>query len=277
MNRFGTRSPDQITQQYEIERQLADRLRHSTREERRYLYRAVYDELFRRVPDHSQLRKKANSDVWSLYGRVLRLLRRHVGPHTTFLEIGAGDCQLALEIARKARHVYAVEVSAEIVHGLAAPANFQLILSDGCNIPVPPGSVDLILSNQLIEHIHPDDVAFSLEQAYSALRPGGKFICLTPHRFSGPHDVSMYFSEVASGFHLHEYTSRELARALKGVGFRRVAQVAGAMGYYVTVPLPPVILLEALVGRLPHRWRRRFCKLPGSGILFERLILLARK
>src|SRR5262245_52564251 len=44
-----TRTVEQLAEQYEIERMLADRLRRSSREERRVLYTAVYDELFKRV------------------------------------------------------------------------------------------------------------------------------------------------------------------------------------------------------------------------------------
>ena len=37
-----------------------------------------------------------------------------------------------------------------------------------------------------------------------------RFICLTPHRSTGPHDMSKYFGDVATGFHLKEYTNKEL-------------------------------------------------------------------
>lgn len=35
--------------------------------------------------------------------------------------------------------------------------NFVLILSDGSNVAVPPSTVHVAYSNQLIEHLHPDD------------------------------------------------------------------------------------------------------------------------
>ena len=38
----------------------------------------------------------------------------------------------------------------------------------------------------------------------------GVYICITPNRVSGPHDVSRGFDEVATGFHMHEYTGREI-------------------------------------------------------------------
>ncbi len=54
------RPVEQIREHYEIEKELADRLRLSSRAERRQMYGRVYDELFRRVPHHSQLTRKAD-------------------------------------------------------------------------------------------------------------------------------------------------------------------------------------------------------------------------
>ncbi len=48
------RSPEQIREHYEIEKELANRLRKASKPERRALYSALYDELYRRVPLHPQ-------------------------------------------------------------------------------------------------------------------------------------------------------------------------------------------------------------------------------
>ena len=53
MNR-EIRSPERLQAHYEIERELADRLRMSRREERGSLYGEIYTELFARLPDHPQ-------------------------------------------------------------------------------------------------------------------------------------------------------------------------------------------------------------------------------
>ena len=275
MTSTSRRSIEELREQYELEKELANRIRSASREERLGLYRTAYDELFRRIPHHNQLRKK--QDAQTHYRWVLDLLRPYLGPGKTFLELGAGDCQLAVEVARTVSHVYAVDVSAEIVRGVTLPANVELLLSDGCSIPVPDGSVDVVLSNQLIEHIHPDDVSIQLEESHRALRPGGRFVCVTPHRFSGPHDISKYFDDVATGFHLHEYTSSELAEAFRLAGFRRMTQLIGGRGRFLKVSLRLVSPLEATVSRLPTRFRRRLCARRGFASLFERLILVAEK
>ena len=160
------RSRERLRAHWEIERELADRLRAASREERTTLYGTVYDELFRRVPDHPQVVGKASAADGQASVRATRdLLVRFLAPGETFLEIGAGDCAVSLSMTEHAARVYAVEVSREIAHTQAAPGNFKLLITDGRAIPVAPESVDLAYSNQLIEHLHPDSVRL--------LDPGG--------------------------------------------------------------------------------------------------------
>src|SRR4051812_11657204 len=106
------RSEDLIREHYLIEKGLAARLRTANREERKYLYTALYDELYRRVPAHPQLTRKADpaAQARAVRGRMM-VLRRFLHANTTFLEVGPGDCALALEVARLVRQVYAVDVS----------------------------------------------------------------------------------------------------------------------------------------------------------------------
>ena len=59
---LDTRSPERLRLHYEVERELSDRLRAASAEERATLYGEVYDELFRRVEDHPQLVVKASGE-----------------------------------------------------------------------------------------------------------------------------------------------------------------------------------------------------------------------
>ena len=70
-----------------------------------------------------------------------------------------------------------------------------------------------------MEHLHPDDAVDQLKNIYNALVNGGKYICITPNRLTGPHDISKYFDNVATGFHLKEYTVTELSGLFREVGF----------------------------------------------------------
>ncbi len=120
---------------------------------------------------------------------------------------------------------------------------------------MPPGSVDVAYSNQLMEHLHPDDAAEQLREIFKALAPGGTYLCFTPNSMTGPHDVSRSFDRVATGLHLHECTVTELNRMLKDVGFRHTQVMLPRGG--VTVPTGAVVALESAVGALPGDLSRK--------------------
>ena len=183
-----TRSPEELYEHYLVERDLADQLRHSTRDQRSILYSAVYNDLFRRLPNHPQLTRATSAAMMQRVIRgKMRLLSRFLQPDTTFLEIGAGDCLLSMEVARHVSKVYAVDVSDEVNKGITPPSNVELILSNGTDIPIPAGTVNVAFSFQVMEHIHPDDAVEQLRSIYRILAPSGVYICVTPNRLSGPH------------------------------------------------------------------------------------------
>jgi len=83
---------------------------------------------------------------------------------------------------------------------------------------------DYIISNQVIEHLHPDDLYEHFNSAKAILKPGGKYIFNTPHRYTGPHDISRVFGcSYAVGMHLKEYTFNEIYKLLKKIGFSRIS------------------------------------------------------
>jgi SAM-dependent methyltransferase len=251
------RTPERVRAHYEIEMGLAARLRSANREDRKRLYGELYDELYRRVPDHPQLtRQHMPAEAHGGVRRQLKMLQRFVGEDTTYLEVGPGDCALTFEVAKRVRKAIGVDISAEITSIDRRPHNFLLVLSDGTSIPVPPGSVDVAYSNQLMEHLHPDDAREQLLNLSSALRPGGAYVCVTPNRLTGPHDVSRGFDTVATGFHLHEYTNAELINLFLDCGFGSVAIYSTVRGHSFRVPTRPLVAFERwLLGKPPARVR----------------------
>jgi SAM-dependent methyltransferase len=271
------RSPERLRAHWDIERELADRLRSASRDERTALYGTVYDELFRRVPDHPQLVWAANPEQRRAEAaRAAALVRQFLPPGGVFLEIGAGDCSLSLSLCPHARRVYAVEVSREIASVDSPPDNFELLITDGRSIPVQHGTVDLAYSNQLMEHLHPDDAIEQLAQISATLRPGGRYICLTPNRLLGPGDISMYFEEdVARGFHLREYSNGELRDVMRRSGFARVDVLGTLRGRAKALPIWSFLALERVFEVLPRTLRRRLKRTklvrkalsPGGGVI----------
>lgn len=264
-----TRTLDQLRQHYELERELADRLRHATKEQRRTLYSAVYDELFKRVPLHPQHTNKADAARLAAdVAEKMEIVTPFLNPNATFLEVGPGDCEFAKTVAEKAARVLAIDVSDEITRKRELPVNLQLVISDGSSIPVPSGSVDVAYSNQLMEHLHPDDALDQLRGLHAALKPGAVYICITPGRLTGPHDISGVFDREATGFHLKEYTVGDLTELFRAVGFSDVRIIFGGRGKFMLLPTWTASVWEKLLDLLPHGLRKAIALKPPFRWLF---------
>jgi SAM-dependent methyltransferase len=252
-------------EQYVVEKELAERLRSAAPERRAETYGEVYNELFTRFPDHPQFAIDRAERARFVQARW-RFVSRFLTANACVMEIGAGDCAFSVHAAQQVRKVVAVDVSEVIVSG--APENLEVIISDGTSIPVEPASVDLVFSDQLMEHLHPDDAAQQLENVARAIRPGGVYVCITPNRVTGPHDVSRGFDEVSTGFHLREYRARDLAPMFVNTGFSKVDFYAGGRGRYVRLPHHSAIALESAFEWLPLsvRWRLSGAAYPVLGL-----------
>lgn len=250
------RTPDVLRQHYEVEKELANRLRKAGKAERRTLYAAIYDELLRRVPYLTQT--DAASRQTAVAGQI-RLLKPFLKPNAVFLEVGAGDCALCLAAARFVKQAYALEVCNQI-GGMTTPGNFRLVLSDGTSIDVPDGTVDVAYSSSVIEHVHPEDASQQLREIYRVLKPGGMYLCVTPNRLSGPHDISRYFDPVATGMHLKEYLIGELADLYREAGFGRIRVERVVRLRRIRLPVLPFRCCERILEALPSRWRQALAR-----------------
>ena len=248
---------------YDVERELASQLRSATQQERKGLYASAYDELYRRVPDHPQLVNKQDpADRRRYVDDQMRLLGRFLKPGMSMIEIGPGDCSLAIHACQQVGTVWAVDVSAEITRRTDLPRNFELHLSDGVSVPHPVGGVDVVYSNQLMEHLHPEDAHEQLRNILAALAAGGVYVCVTPNRLMGPHDISKYFSHQAQGFHLQEYTATELLALFRAIGFRRTDVYVAVKNRYVRMPNLLVRGCEYLLSRCSVGQRRKLSRYP---------------
>jgi hypothetical protein len=254
----GTRTRARIEYHFDVERELAKRLKFASRERRRLLYTSVYNELFARVVDHPQFLAIINPETRRRrILRQVRFLETLMGGGRHFAEIGPGDCALSIEMCARATTVAAVDVSNEITRHAIVPDNFSLVISDGASVPLQKGAIDLIYSDQLMEHLHPEDAAEQLADIYHALRLGGTYFMITPNAALGPHDVTKYFDQDSpQGLHLKEYCYGELDALLRQAGFARCYALLGAAGRYVRVPISWMRVPEKLIGSLPRTIRR---------------------
>jgi len=145
-----------------------------------------------------------------------------------------------------------------LLNTIIAPSNFQFVKTAGVEIAQPDQSVDLVYSNQLMEHLHVDDVHDQLREIIRILRPGGRYLCITPSRVTGPHDISCLFDDTATGFHMREYDCGSIRAIFLGAGFSRVDFPLVIRGRWLATP-PYLALrtLELSLLRVPNRFRRK--------------------
>lgn len=249
------RSPERLIAHYEVERALADRLRSSMKVERQSLYGQLYSELFARVSDHPQHLTNDVSNPERL-GQQIKIISPYLSTSSTFVEIGCGDASLSFRVARNVAKSIGVDVTDALVP-MDKPENFRFLRTGGTTLDVDSSSVDLVYSNQLMEHLHPDDAEEQLMEIHRILKRGGRYICITPNFVTGPHDISKYFDEFPTGFHMREYGYASLKTIFSNSGFRNLRGVVIVRGRPVPIPYRILQAAESGFSRLPNRLRVR--------------------
>ena len=247
---------DRRYRHFVIERELANRLRRASKEERQSLYSEVYDELFRR------LEMPGNSEAQhAQVGLLLELLDPFVGQRSRFLEYGAGSCDLSLALAQRLDRVWAVDAVDPALDPGSTPPGFSFVAAGDVRAVVPQSGVDVALSCHFVEHLYPEDLNDHLVQVFNLLGEDGVYLIITPNRIYGPHDISKGFSHRAEGLHLREYTHADLGREIRRAGFREIRAI-GELGRW---PRPgrlgAIGSVERVVDALPCSWRRSLLSL----------------
>lgn len=251
------RTYQSVLHHFEVERAIARRLMAADREGRKRIYGTMYDELFAEVPDHPRLtRRKDEQATEKMNRRKMKLAQPFVRRDRSFLEFGAGDCRFSFAMCGLAGKVIAVDIADQIGPGVQRPSNFELVVYNGYDLDLPENSVDTAFSDQLIEHLHPEDTEHHFRIVHRLLKPGGVYTFRTPHRLTGPHDVSRYFSERAEGFHLKEWTYGELADLLKNLGFRSLEAYWFGRDRLIRLPVLAFRTTEAVLEHVPLAQRR---------------------
>jgi SAM-dependent methyltransferase len=252
------RTPERLRHHYEVEKEIADRLK-AARDPvaRARIFATMYDELFERVPDHPRLTVQRDPEAERRQvERLLVILGPHLKPDIEYVEFGAGSCALAFTVAPRVRRVRVVEIADQIPASVARPENFELVLYDGFTLDLPEGTADVVFSEQFVEHLHPDDAERHFALVHRILRPGGRYLLRTPERWTGPHDISRWFSDAPRGFHLREWSYADLVRTARGAGYRAQHAYWTGRGQCLRWPLPAALAVERAVAHMPLGMRR---------------------
>ncbi|BBX85795.1 hypothetical protein MAUB_36680 [Mycolicibacterium aubagnense] len=214
----------------QLEGRLTRELLASTPELRWEVFSAAYTELYESLP---WLNRSDDSRPAWWTAAWLKL----VPTQSDVIEVGSGRAALLRDLVRSGHRCVATEISPERgSKHLAESDGLQWHITDGIHLASfePDESFDVVISTQVIEHFHPDDLPAHLENTRRILRPGGCYLFDTPHRSSGPHDLSRVFEyDRAQFMHLKEYTHDELSNALSAAGFDTVKAVIAFRGFVV--------------------------------------------
>lgn len=218
-------SEEMIRRHWDLERALTKRLLESNPADRPRVFAECYTELYRElswlnrlVVEKSREEKRREFAGWA----------EAIGPGPVRIyEVGSGRGELIEYLAECGHDCTGSEITQERGQSLLGEdgARIRWHAGDGVHLSrfEEKGSYDVVITNQLIEHLHPEDLERHFVEARVILRRGGRYILSTPHRLTGPHDVSRIFDRpTAEGMHLKEYTYRDLIGALKRAGFRDV-------------------------------------------------------
>jgi SAM-dependent methyltransferase len=242
---FAARADPARRPQFELERALRRRVLDSTRDERARITSQVYAELFDAFPDHSVfLETEAERDAFGR--RCAAMIRPLADDGQRVLEVGCGRGDVLLELARTGLRCWGIEPSRHMLDlGRTTPGDglppVQLAQGTADRLEFDDASFDLVFSQQVLEHLHPEDVPRHFREAWRVLRPGGRLAVETPNRRTGPQDISRGFVREAEGLHLKEWSVGELIEQFRAAGF------GGVQGFLA----PPVLVRRsALLHRL---------------------------
>jgi SAM-dependent methyltransferase len=261
------RTLEQLRNHYQVEKAIAARLKRAAKEERTVIYRQMYEELYSQVPDHPRLQRstEGNSSRRENLNK-LRLVENFIDKSKILVEFGPGDCSFLLTVCNRVQFAYGVDISDQRKCTALVPGNFELVIYDGYNLKMKESSADVVFSDQVIEHFHPEDTELHFQLVKKVLKPGGVYIFRTPHLFTGPHDVSGYFSDYPEGFHLREWTYLEIAQILKKSAYSKWWGYWCRKRTHLKLPFSYFIAAEHLMSIFPRRIIKPLSRLIVPGI-----------
>jgi ArsR family transcriptional regulator len=178
---------------------------------RREKTRAFFDQLAGRFGRHYMPGRS-----WQAVAEALLELL----PAVDAADLGAGEGAIAFLLARRARRVWAVDSSPQMVEfgrKLAASngiKNVEYRLGDLESLPLEDASVDVAFFSQSLHHAqHPER---AVKEAYRILRPGGRVAILDLNRHQYEEARDLYADEWLG------FTEAEMRRFLRNAGFRGI-------------------------------------------------------
>lgn len=209
---------------------------------------------------------------------------------TLFLDAGAGFGRHAFEAARRGARVVALDYGdAEVTSTRATFAAMAFageidesrfvgcIRGDATRLPFADGAFDVVVTSEVLEHIHDDDAA--LRELSRVLAPGGTFAATVPSWF--PERINWmlsdeYHAPFVEGGHVRIYTARQLQRKISRHGLRprgtHRAHGLHSPYWWLRCAVGPQREDHRLVNRYKKLLERDIIEAPRSTRLADRLL-----
>jgi ubiquinone/menaquinone biosynthesis C-methylase UbiE len=158
-------------------------------------------------------------------------IRRHLRGGDFVLNIGCGLGRVDLYLAPHVRELWAIDVSGEMIarakERLRAWENVRFLEVGNRDFlsAIADGSMDLVFSYLVLQHLEKEDAVTYMRDAARVLRPGGVFVTQFPNYLSPEYErVLLQESRVAerSPGRVRPYTEAEVRRTLEVLGFEIV-------------------------------------------------------
>jgi ubiquinone/menaquinone biosynthesis C-methylase UbiE len=185
-------------------------------------------------------RKESEKKFWSWFApRYDRFVDRQVKSYTTLankvldevrrdwtvLEVAAGTGQITLEVAGKAREVYAVDITPQMIAVAQQKAktrgigNVRFAVEDAYRLPFDGSSFDAVICSNALHNMR--EPRRALSEMNRVLRPSG--VLIAPTICHGQGLRSRMISRLMSAFGFpayHRFTPDSLTRLIEGAGFK---------------------------------------------------------
>lgn len=283
-------SEKMILNHWQLEKKMRNRLLESSSEKRWETFEECYTILYKELEWLNKY-SGSGSNVSSkkLYAKWPFIIGKI--PKDIF-EIGPGNGLLISYLSNYGYKCKGTEITRERGESnVSMNSNLSWGISDGVHLSQFEGlnQFDVVISTNVIEHFHPDDVVEHFNNVNLILRNNGKYIFETPNKLFGPNDISRVFKRNTTlGMHLKEYTFKEIKEILINSGFNHIYAVwiipdlvTNLFGIFIK-PKTSVLyfnylcLIERLLLLLPGRLGKKVAML-SKFIFFRSALIIAQK